>query len=158
MSWRVHVEPFTRPLVFGWARLTRGKTLGVRAIVLDGEGRVALVRHTYVNGWWLPGGGIDAGETAEEAVARELVEEAGVRLTGHPQLLSIHSNDPRFRGDHVLVYRVDAADWEPCGATSAHEIAEVGWFAPDALPPETTEGTRARLAEALEGAASDPYW
>ena len=54
MTWRIHVEPFTRPLFFVWSRLTRGKTLGVRAVAVDAQGRVLMVRHTYLKGWWLP--------------------------------------------------------------------------------------------------------
>ena len=57
------------------AKITRGMTLGVRAVVLDGENRVFLVRHTYVPGWSLPGGGVEVGETFVTSLARELEEE-----------------------------------------------------------------------------------
>ncbi|MGE5501344.1 MAG: NUDIX domain-containing protein, partial [Ignavibacteriales bacterium] len=87
-------------------RLSRGLTLGVRGMVFDEAGKVLLIRHTYVRGWHLPGGGVEKHETAEEALARELVEEAGVVMRGRPSLLSIYSNHPTFKGDHVLIYRV----------------------------------------------------
>jgi len=70
MIWRRAVEPFTRPLFFLWSRLTRGKTLGVRGIVIDERGRVLLIEHTYVKGWHLPGGGVESRETAEHAAVR----------------------------------------------------------------------------------------
>ena len=156
MLWRRRVEPFTRPLVYAWFRLRRGLTLGVRGVVTDGEGRVLLVQHTYVHGWYLPGGGVERRETAETALAREMQEEAGVRVLGRPTLVSVHSNEPRHPGDHVLLYRVHA--WEPCAAAAQGEIHEVGWFAPDALPANITPGTRQRIAEALRGADCDPMW
>jgi 8-oxo-dGTP pyrophosphatase MutT (NUDIX family) len=156
MLWRRRIEPFTRPLIYAWFRLRRGLTLGVRGLVTDAEGRVLLVQHTYVPGWHLPGGGVERRETAEQALAHELQEEAGVRVLGRASLVSVHSNEPRHPGDHVLLYRVHA--WEPCAASAQGEIHEIGWFAPDALPAGVTPGTRQRIAEALRGADCDPMW
>ena len=156
MLWRRRIEPFTRPFVFAWFRLSRGLTLGVRGLVTDPDGRVLLIQHTYVPGWYMPGGGVERGETAETALAREMQEEAGIRVLGRPRLLSFHSNEVRHPGDHVLVYRIEA--WEPCAASQQGEIHAVGWFAPDALPDDITPATRQRIVEALEGAESDVMW
>jgi ADP-ribose pyrophosphatase YjhB (NUDIX family) len=156
MSWKRRLEPPLRPLIRLAMRVTRGMTLGVRGIVVDGEGRVLLVEHTYTHGWFLPGGGVEHGEAAETALARELVEEAGVRLTGPPRLVSAHSNHPNHRGDHILVYRCDR--WEACAATSRGEIARIGWFAPDALPDEIRAGHRRRIEEAFGARPPDVLW
>lgn len=156
MLWRRRVEPFTRPFVYAAFRWTRGLTLGVRGLVTDAEGRVLLIEHTYVHGWYLPGGGVERGETAEAALGREMIEEAGVRLTERPRLLSVHSNDAKHPRDHVLFYRCGA--WEACPSRPGAEIHAVGWFAPDALPETTTQATRTRLREALSGGAAHPLW
>lgn len=156
MLWRRRLEPFARPFFRIHAALRRGLTLGVRGVVVDADGRVLLVEHTYIPGWHLPGGGVERGEAAAIALARELEEEAGVRPTATPRLISIHSNHRRYRGDHVLVYLIEA--WTPCPATSRGEIHQVGWFAHDQLPPGATPATHARLAEIFEGAASDRNW
>ena len=140
------LQPIALPLFRLYARATRGMTLGVRGAVINAAGEVLLVEHTYVAGWHLPGGGVEIGETAEEAMARELLEEVGVKVTAPPRLLAIHASHRRFRGDHVLLYRVDA--WETCRATSRGEIHQTGWFRPDALPPQTTDVTRRQVAEA----------
>lgn len=156
MLWRRHIEPFTRPLVYAWFRWKRGLTLGVRGLVTDPQGRVLLVQHTYIPGWYMPGGGVERGETAELALARELQEEAGVHVLARPVLLSVHSNEIHHPRDHVLVYRVTA--WETCQASAQGEIHAVGWFAPDALPATISPATRRRISEALDGIDSDVMW
>ena len=155
-NWRTRIEPVTRPLFFAWSRMTRGKTLGVRGIAVDAGGRVLLVQHTYLHGWWLPGGGVDRGETVEQAVIREMREETGLIVAGRPRLVSVHSNERFFPGDHVAVYRIDA--FRLTGHAPNGEIAETGWFAPDALPADTHHASRARLTEVLGGKSSDPDW
>lgn len=156
MLWRRTIEPYARPVFHALARMTRGLTLGVRGLVTDDEGRVLLIEHTYTPGWYMPGGGVERGETTEAALARELIEEAGIEVVGRPRLISIHANHARFRGDHVLLYRVER--WRPCPATSRGEIHAVGWFAPDALPAGVTAGTRLRIEEALALGEPGAHW
>src|SRR5690554_5966676 len=155
-TWRRHVEPFTRPLFFAFSRLTRGMTLGVRVVATDERGRVMLIRHTYLDGWWLPGGGVDRGETAQDAAVRELREETGLAATSAPRLISVHSNHRFFPNDHVLVFAVDA--FEVGRRTSHGEISDAEWFAAEALPPDVTAATRRRLDEIFKGTPPDPMW
>jgi len=140
-----------------WFRLARPLTMGVRAVVLDGEGRVFLVRHSYLRGWHLPGGGVEVGETALEALARELREEGNIELTGAPVLHGVCLNTFVTRRDHVLVYVVRAfRQTEARGAD--REILEIGFFPVDNLPEATARGSRARLAEVLAGAPASALW
>jgi ADP-ribose pyrophosphatase YjhB (NUDIX family) len=138
-------------------RLVRGMTLGVRAAVLDEAGRVFLVRHTYVPGWHLPGGGVEVGETLQEALAKELREEACIRLTGEPVLHGVFFNRMASRRDHVAVYVVREFVVESAKQPD-REIAEAGWFSLDALPEGTTAGTRRRLGEIIEGTMAEADW
>lgn len=156
MNWRQRIEPFTRPLFFAYSRMQRGMTLGVRSVAVDTKGRVMLVKHTYLHGWWLPGGGVDRGETTGDAATRELFEETGLKTTAPGRLVSVHSNERFFRGDHVLVYRFDA--FEAGELTSHGEIAETGWFDPLNLPEDAHRSTRDRMAEMFGGAPVDPRW
>ena len=138
-------------------RLTRGLTLGAQGVVLDEGGRVLLIRHGYRPGWFFPGGGVERGETVEEALARELQEEAGIVLTGAAELHGLFANSRRFPGDHIAVYIVRL--WEqPAVPRPNAEVREQGFFAHDALPDATDAGTRRRLAEILQGGRPGPRW
>ncbi len=140
-----------------WARIARGMTLGVRGMVLDGEGRIFLVRHSYVRGWHLPGGGVEPGETLRDALAKELREEGNIELTGEPELLGMHLNRSASSRDHVAVFRV--TDFRQTAPRAPdREIVEAGFFPLGALPEGTTAGTRRRIAEALEGRSRSADW
>lgn len=139
-------------------RALRPRTFGVRAVVLDPHGRVALVRHSYVAGWYLPGGGVGKREGAADAIRRELVEEvalAGVTLDG---IVGVYHNLAQGKDDHVVVFAGRTSAPDRLKAADRHEIAEVGWFAPDALPQGTTPATRRRIADALAGGGAHGAW
>jgi 8-oxo-dGTP pyrophosphatase MutT (NUDIX family) len=139
------------------SRLTKGITLGVRALVLGPDGGVLLVRHTYVAGWYLPGGGVEPGETAAESLARELDEEAAIAIEGEAQLIGLFFNIIHRRRDHVALYRVDA--FRPLRPFAPNaEILEARFFPLAELPEGTTTSTRRRVAEHLEGQPPSPYW
>ena len=154
---RKMIEPAIRRGLHLYWRMTRGLTLGVRALVFDDAKRVFLVRHTYVRGWHLPGGGVEPGETLSEALARELREEAGIEWTERPALYGMFYNDRVSRRDHVAVFIV-ASFRQVDGPARSLEIAASGFFSPDELPADTTAGTRARIAEVMLGAPVSERW
>lgn len=138
--------------------ISRPMTLGVRAVILDRENRsVLLLRHTYVDGWHLPGGGVDPGESMVDALRRELIEEVNVEITKAPVLLSVHFNNRISRRDHVALYLVDGfrkkGPFKP-----NHEIAEARFFPTDDLPPDVSPSSARRIDEVVGGASVSPYW
>lgn len=150
-------RPTLRDRVFQtWWRISRGATLGVRVVAIDPAGRVGLVRHTYVPGWHFPGGGVEKGETVQEAAVRELTEETGASLIGDLMLKSVHANHRYFPNDHVLVFLGRVED--PPARPRCREIAQVQWSPPDALPEHTAPSVPARLAEILGGASPSLNW
>lgn len=138
-------------------RMRRGMTLGAQGVVIDDEGRVLLVRHSYRPGWFFPGGGVEWGETIETALARELDEEVGVTLKAQPALHGVFANFTNFPGDHIAVFVT--RDWQRREAYhQPGEIAETGMFHPGEVPELTDRGTRNRLAEIFGGAPISPLW
>jgi ADP-ribose pyrophosphatase YjhB (NUDIX family) len=100
-------------------------TLPVRA-----DGKVLLTRRAIeprVGSWVFPGGFMDLGETAEEAAARETLEEARLEVR-NLSLLGVYTRvEP---GVVVMVYTGEAVG----EAEAGDETSEVGWFAPDEIP------------------------
>ena len=141
---------------FYW-RFARAMTLGARGVVIDGEGRVFLIKHSYTPGWHLPGGGVEVGETLLDALARELREEGNIELLGVPELHGIFFHPFYSQRDHVAIYVV--RDFRQSSQpVPDREIVAHGFFPPDALPADTTVGTRARIAEVMAGKPAPERW
>lgn len=138
----------------GWF-VTRPQTRGVRAIAVTPEGRIVLVRHSYVSGWHLPGGGHEPGETAEEAALRELREEIGMVAHGPVRVLGNLQHRPNFRRDTVTLLVVEQVVFV---FKPSLEIVEAEAFHLDTLPPDVTQGTSRRLAEWREGRPLPETW
>ena len=144
-----------------WARgLFRAPLrLGVRLVAFDAEGRVFLVRHSYLPGWHLPGGAVEAGETARVAAEREAREEGGLILDAPPTLLHLylHPTTGRHRPYRGSSSRAGRGA-RPAAEAQGLEIREAGFFDPAALPEATTAATRSRIAEALGEAPPADLW
>jgi 8-oxo-dGTP pyrophosphatase MutT (NUDIX family) len=153
---RIAESALRRVLHLYW-RLSRGLTLGVRGLVIDGGRRVFLVKHTYVSGWHLPGGGVEPGESLLEALARELKEEGNVELLAAAVLHGMFFNSRVSRRDHVALFVVEHFR-QPAPPRPGREIMAHGFFALEDLPGDTTAATRARIAEVMMGAPVSPRW
>jgi ADP-ribose pyrophosphatase YjhB (NUDIX family) len=154
---RKRFEPALRRVFHLYWRFARGMTLGVRAVVLDRDDRVFLVKHSYVSGWHLPGGGVEVGETCRDALRRELAEEGRIELVGEPALHGLFLNSHVSRRDHVAVYLVRQFRQDRLPEPN-REIIACGFFEAGALPADTTDGTRLRISEVLEGRAPMATW
>ena len=117
-------------------------TVGAMCLIEDGAGRILLIRHSYREGWAMPGGFLKRGESVEACARREVHEEVGleVELTGRPHVVF----DELKRGVEA-VFRARAvrpADLDGVRPTSP-ELLETGWFDRCALPPLQQETARA---------------
>lgn len=146
----------TRILQRYW-RMTRSLTLGAQGAVIDANGRFLLIRHTYLPGWHFPGGGVEKHETLEQALSRELHEEAGVAIGSKPELFGIYANFEAFPNDHIALFIVRS--WrQPVAPRPNAEIAECAFFAVDALPDNTNPPTRRRILEILGSERRQTAW
>ncbi|MDL2405065.1 NUDIX domain-containing protein [Rhizobium calliandrae] len=143
-------------MLHGYFVLTRSMTMGVRAACFDSQGRIFLVRHSYVAGWHMPGGGVERHETVEQALTKELREEGNLVISGRPQLFHVYFNNRVSKRDHVVFYRVEVEQTAP--RRPDLEIVDSGFFPIDALPQGTTNATYRRLKELEGDAPPSNYW
>lgn len=138
------------------ARMRRSMTLGVRTAIFDEENRVFLVRHGYVSGWHMPGGGVDPGETLAIAARREAMEEAAIAIADPMTFFGMYLNKANGR-DHVGLFV--CRHWSQAGPPVRNfEIADSGFHPLSDLPEGVTASTRRRLAEIEAGAPSTDIW
>jgi 8-oxo-dGTP pyrophosphatase MutT (NUDIX family) len=121
-------------------------TLGVR-ILLISEERVILVKHTYQDGWFLPGGGVKRGETLEQAIRREAAEECGAVLH-QVQFIGTYHNFVENKSDHVCLFLSE--DFS-ITAKRDHEIEMVSAFPLDQLPENASPGSQRKIAAYKNG-------
>ena len=138
----------------------------VGVMLLNREGLVFVGRRIEqtVEGWQMPQGGIDEGETPAEAGMRELEEEIGTNkaeiLREHPEWLAydlpqhllgigLHG---RYRGQRQkwLAMRFSGTDSDINVATSHPEFAEWKWLAMEALPRLIVPFKRDTYAKVIE--------
>jgi 8-oxo-dGTP pyrophosphatase MutT (NUDIX family) len=150
-------RPVLQALLNASFLIRRPLTLGVRAAAFDAEGRIFLVRHTYVPGWYLPGGGVEPGETAYDTLERELAEEGHLSLSEPAELFGLYHNKWTNRRDHVALFVCRNVRQFKTHKPDL-EIAEAGFFQVDALPDDVTAATRRRLAELSGHVGIRQHW
>ncbi|MBD1547258.1 NUDIX domain-containing protein [Roseibium aggregatum] len=156
-------NPLTKRLIYGQSLLRNPFSLGVRIIVRNADDHVLLVRHSYIRGWYLPGGGVNGGEAMAEAAMRELREEAGISATEDLRLLGVYLNRESFGRDHIGLFEVAGWEAQETFLQPNAEILEARFFNPGDLPQDATRATADRIAEFCLGSRDrDPtgggYW
>lgn len=137
-------------------RISRPMTLGVR-IIVNKNNQFCLIKHTYIDGWHLPGGGVEKNESAYQAALKEIREEAGIIAKIEDlKLISIHTNFKNFKGDHVILFEINK--FEETQKFNTNEIKEMGFFTIDNLPDGTTRATIERLHEFIKIKTQSHKW
>src|SRR5437764_12911069 len=118
--------------------------VAVSALLFDAQ-RVLLAHRRDINWWNLPGGGMELGETVEEAVKREVLEETGL-VVEVEQLVGVYSKPQKQ--EVVLAFRCRKVGGV---LTETEESCECCYFVPDDLPVNTLPKHRPRIQDALLG-------
>jgi ADP-ribose pyrophosphatase YjhB (NUDIX family) len=135
--------------------VTQPTVFGATAIAEDEQGRVLLVRHSYMRGWSLPGGGVGRGEPPEVAVVRELAEEVGLTESDSPEFIGLYTRKVAWFSNVIALYRLRNAR---IAFRPNLEVREILFCDPASPPQDTQPGTRRRLAELTGKTPRSSYW
>lgn len=127
-------------------KIVKPVTVGVRILLLKND-EILLVKHTYSESWFLPGGGLKKGETFQQGIERELKEELEITVT-ELELHGVYNNFFEGKNDSIIVFLSENFS-EP--TKKDREIEHFGYFKLNDLPPKTSPGTKNRIAEFLNG-------
>lgn len=122
-------------------------TGGAAAVIFDDDGRVLLIKENYgKRRWSLPGGAIERGESAEEAVVRETREETGVEVAIDFRIATYELDN----GFEVHAFRCTISSGTPT-ASPTEEIAAVEWHPAHDLPSPRSNVLHYAVPDALRG-------
>jgi 8-oxo-dGTP diphosphatase len=116
--------------------------------IIERQGQVLLARRRDIGWWNLPGGGLEAGETVEEGLRREVLEEVCTEVE-LVRLVGVYSKPQK--NEVVLTFLCHLPNGQPDTIGTSEEVSEVGWFAPNHLPLDLLPKHRQRVADALLG-------
>lgn len=115
-----------------WAVDGTGVAAGAR--VYDDTGRIVLIKNSWTDGWFVPGGKVEHGEHLRAAAKREVREETGLTVTvGEPvvaidqRYCTTETTNPRFRAAFV-VYAAQATGTLSVSTPDGDEITAARWF------------------------------
>ena len=135
--------------------LARPETYGIRGIILNERAELLLVKHRYLPGWYLLGGGIGRNETPEDALRREILEEVGLSATIEERF-GTYTSEHEYKRDtiHVFICRVSGEVTKKLGL----ELQEARFFPQSALPSDLSPATCRRLEEYLHKSVPATVW
>jgi len=139
-----------------WYHLTKPLTLGVKALIIK-DNEVLLVRHTYKNGWFLPGGHVDRGESFQDALVREVREECGLECLNF-KILHVFFSTKQGKKDHVALYEIMEFRTLKGALLDPEEIEESRFFPINQLPLDLSPATKRRLNEIQTRQSFPNFW
>ena len=123
-------------------KLFRPITIGIRILLIKNN-KITLIKHTYIKGWYLPGGGVKKNETIDQAIKREIHEEVSGSIKTL-KVFGVYSNLYENKNDHIIVFLSSSFN---IGKPDLREVAEIKQFQLNNLPKNTSPGSLRRVKE-----------